>query len=178
MNIKEMMIMNYNKLINKYSIPLNNGLKSAINMVESLQEKELNSGTQTYEELEFLKVKLYKEYSKNYDKDKNIKEKIYILNDDCVWDDENDSKIVAVSFDKDELKKEMKKYIEQVKKEIDYDNLEDYSEEANENFIVEENENSFLIYEDGYYNRNHIDISIIEKEIISEKVKETEEYEL
>ncbi len=172
--------MNYNKLINKYSIPLNNGLKSAINIVESLQEKELNSETQTYEELEFLKVKLYKEYSKNYDTSKNIKEKIYILNDDCVCDDENDSKIVAVSFDKDELKKEMKKYIEQVKKEIDFNNLDfkNESEEGNEDFIVDENENGFLIYEDGYYNRNHIDISIIEKEIISEKVKEAEEYEL
>lgn len=38
--------------------------------------------------------------------------------------------------------------------------------DADEDWEIEESSMSFSIYEDGYYTRNHIDVVVLEKEVI------------
>jgi hypothetical protein len=38
--------------------------------------------------------------------------------------------------------------------------------EAGDDWEIEESSMSFSIYEDGYYARNHIDVDVLEKEVI------------
>jgi len=86
--------------------------------------------------------------------------KVYILLDESIWDDDYITKVVAVSFNKDTINKIAKNYIDKIKKEIDFDDLdkEDYT-------LDYDKDNSFSIYLSGYYNDNHINITILEKEI-------------
>lgn len=93
----------------------------------------------------------------NYKKTEN---KVYILLDESIWDDDYITKVVAVSFNKDTINKIAKNYIDKVKKEIDFDDLvkEDYT-------LDYDKDNKFSIYLSGYYNDNHINITILEKEI-------------
>lgn len=168
--------MNFDELVNKYDIPMNEGLKSAIDSTESIQAREWSDGTDEYKELEFLKANLYKMYANEYESKNNVlPNKVYILLDNCVWDDDDYTKIVAVSFDKNIIKEEMKKYIEKLKKDIDFDNL-DFSEDGiDDGYVVEEDENSFSIYENGEYNSFHSNIYISEQELLTELSDEKEE---
>lgn len=80
----------------------------------------------------------------------------------------------------------MKVYVLLVEGTIDYDTTQDikvfanhkdaeesYDEEvvlatidAGEDWVIEESSMYFSIYEDGYYARNHIDVAVLEKEVI------------
>ena len=99
----------------------------------------------------------------------NKLEKLYILLDSGTWDDENYLNVIAVSTDKNEIKRFMDKYIQVVKKEIDFNNLEISKDGIDEGYVVEEDEDSFSLYLNGEYNSFHIDISINEKELLKEK---------
>jgi len=94
--------------------------------------------------------------------------KVYILLDESIWDDDYITKVVAVSLNKDTINKIAKKYINKVKKEIDFDDLvkEDYT-------LDYDKDNKFSIYLSGYYNDNHINITILEKEITYDNEIET-----
>lgn len=99
----------------------------------------------------------------------NKLEKVYILLDSGTWDDENYLNVIAVSTDKNEIKRFMDKYIQVVKKEIDFNNLEISKDGIDDGYVVEEDEDSFSLYLNGEYNSFHIDISINEKELLKEK---------
>ena len=62
--------------------------------------------------------------------------KVYIVFDDCIWYDENESKIVSVSTDKNSAIDSFKKYIEKVKRELNFENIEKEEEELNRKYIV------------------------------------------
>ena len=97
--------MNFDELVNKYDIPMNEGLKSAIDSTVTIQAREWSDGTDEYKELEFLKANLYKMYANEYESKNNVlQNKVYILLDNCVWDDDDYTKIVAVSFDRNIIK--------------------------------------------------------------------------
>jgi len=58
------------ELIKKYDIPINDGIKDSIDVVEGLQVREISDGTTTYKELELLKVHLYNLYVEDFNENK------------------------------------------------------------------------------------------------------------
>lgn len=98
--------------------------------------------------------------------------KVYILLDSYAWNDESCIKIVAVTSSESKAKELLKEYVEKVKKEVDFDLLDIVDDDDDDGYIVNENENSFELYCNGYYDSNHISISIEEKELILDKKRE------
>lgn len=103
--------------------------------------------------------------------------KVYVIIDNCVWNDEENNRIVAVTPSRDLAKQIMKNYIEVVKREIDYDDLDISEDGIDDGFIVDESDDSWVIYSNGEYSSYHSSISINEKELIDEK-EYNEEYEI
>ena len=174
------------ELIKKYDAYVDNDVKGAIDIVEYKQAAEVCDGTERYMELELLKVYFYNLYINEFKKnrlDEYIDKldleilnnnKVYVLLDDSVWDDEPNTKIVAVSLDKDDIDKVAIDYINKAKDDIDFDNLEITDDEDSEYVLDSDEKSNFSIYLNGYYNGNHINISIIEKDLILTKSNETE----
>lgn len=161
-------------LIKKYDIYLDDGIKNSIEEVESKQASEIHDCSERYKELEILKVYFYNLYINEFKKKNLIEDKVYILLDDSVWDDETTTKIVAASLNKDEVNNVAIDYINKVKSDIDFDNLEITDDEDSEYVLDSNEENNFSIYLNGYYSGNHINISIIEIALTTNKIKETE----
>lgn len=107
---------------------------------------------------------------------KNDSNKVYVINDDSIWDYEDCSKVVEVAKTKEQAMKTFKKYVKQVKKELDFENLDIITEEEAENgddgYVVEDTNDNFSIYLNGDYNNNHTCISIVEKTLKKEKEME------
>lgn len=101
-----------------------------------------------------------------------MKDKVYIVIDDTVWEDDPYLNIVAVTKDKSIAEKILSDYVKDVKEEINFRELEvvevtddlDYSQHESD-LIYNESERDFYLYKNDEYNSNHIDISIIEEEI-------------
>ena len=105
-------------LIKKYDIYLGDGIKNSIEEVESKQASEIHDCSERYKELEMLKVYFYNLYINEFKKKNLIEDKVYILLDDSVWDDETTTKIVAASLNKDEVNNVAIDYINKVKSDI------------------------------------------------------------
>ena len=107
---------------------------------------------------------------------KNDSNKVYVINDDSIWDYEDCSKVVEVAKTKEQAMKTFKKYVKQVKEELDFKNLDIITEEEAENgddgYVVEDTNDNFSIYLNGDYNNNHTCISIVEKTLKKEKEME------
>ena len=54
-----------------------------------------------------------------------MKDKIFIINDDCIWRDESCSNIVSVTNDKDIAIKLLKDYVKKVKEEVEFESIEE-----------------------------------------------------
>ena len=156
-------------LIRKHNIYLDDGIKNSIEEVESKQAAEIHDCSERYKELELLKIYFYNLYINEFKNKNLIEDKIYILLDDSIWDDESTTKIVAASLDRDEVNKIAIDYINKVKSDIDFDNLEITDDEDSEYVLDSDNEGDFSIYLNGYYSGNHINISIIEKNLVIAK---------
>lgn len=161
-------------LIKKYDIYLDDGIKNSIEEVESKQAVEIHDCSERYKELELLKVYFYNLYINEFKNKNLIEDKIYILFDDSIWDDEATTKVVAVSLDRNEVNKIAIDYINKVKSDIDFDNLEITDEEDSEYVLDSDKEGDFSIYLNGYYSGNHINISIIEKDLVIAKTNESD----
>lgn len=161
-------------LIKKHDIYLDDGIKNSIEEVESKQVAEIHDGSERYKELELLKVYFYNLYISEFKNKNLIEDKVYILLDDSVWDDESTTKIVAASLNSDEINKIAIDYINKVKSDIDFDNLEITDDEDSEYVLDSDGASNFSIYLNGYYSGNHINISIIEKELVADKTNESE----
>lgn len=161
-------------LIKKHDIYLDDGIKNSIEEVESKQAAEIHDGSERYKELELLKVYFYNLYISEFKNKNLIEDKVYILLDDSVWDDESTTKIVAASLNSDEINKIAIDYINKVKSDIDFDNLEITDDEDSEYVLDSDEANNFSIYLNGYYSGNHINISIIEKDLVVDKTNKSE----
>jgi len=161
-------------LIKKHDIYLDDGIKNSIEEVESKQAAEIHDGSEIYKELELLKVYFYNLYINEFKNKNLIEDKVYILLDDSVWDDESTTKIVAASMNSDEINKIAIDYITKVKSDIDFDNLEITDDEDSEYVLDSDEASNFSIYLNGYYSGNHINISIIEKKLVVDKTNESE----
>lgn len=162
------------ELIRKHDIYLDDGIKNSIEEVESKQATEIHDCSERYKELELLKVYFYNLYVNEFKNKNLIEDKVYILLDDSIWDDESTTKVVAVSLDRDEVNKIAIDYINKVKSDIDFDNLEITDEEDSEYVLDSDKEGDFSIYLNGYYSGNHINISIIEKDLVIAKINESD----
>lgn len=161
-------------LIRKHNIYLDDGIKNSIEEVESKQAAEIHDCSERYKELELLKIYFYNLYINEFKNKNLIEDKIYILLDDSIWDDESTTKIVAASLDREEVNKIAIDYINKVKSDIDFDNLEITDDEDSEYVLDSDNEGDFSIYLNGYYSGNHINISIIEKNLVIAKTNESD----
>lgn len=161
-------------LIKKHDIYLDDGIKNSIEEVESKQAAEIHDGSERYKELELLKVYFYNLYINEFKNKNLIEDKVYILLDDSVWDDESTTKIVAASLNSDEINKIAIDYITKVKSDIDFDNLEITDDEDSEYVLDSDEVSNFSIYLNGYYSGNHINISIIEKDLVVDRTNESE----
>jgi len=161
-------------LIKKHDIYLDDGIKNSIEEVESKQAAEIHDGSEIYKELELLKVYFYNLYINEFKNKNLIEDKVYILLDDSVWDDESTTKIVAASMNSDEINKIAIDYITKVKSDIDFDNLEITDDEDSEYVLDSDEASNFSIYLNGYYSGNHINISIIEKDLVVDKTNKAE----
>jgi len=161
-------------LIKKHDIYLDDGIKNSIEEVESKQTAEIHDGSERYKELELLKVYFYNLYINEFKNKNLIEDKVYILLDDSVWDDESTTKIVAASMNSDEINKIAIDYITKVKSDIDFDNLEITDDEDSEYVLDSDEASNFSIYLNGYYSGNHINISIIEKDLVVDKTNKAE----
>lgn len=161
-------------LIKKHDIYLDDGIKNSIEEVESKQATEIHDGSERYNELDLLKVYFYNLYINEFKNKNLIEDKVYILLDDSVWDDESTTKIVAASLNSDEINKIAIDYITKVKSDIDFDNLEITDDEDSEYVLDSDEASNFSIYLNGYYSGNHINISIIEKNLVVDKTNESE----
>ncbi len=96
-----------------------------------------------------------------------MENKIYIIYDYGVWDDEQYHEIIGATESKEDALKIIKDYIEKIKDEIDFDNIEAIEEtddldtsELDEEWIYSESEDHFSLYLNGEYNSNNININI------------------
>ncbi len=104
-------------------------------------------------------------------------DKVYVITDNCVWDDEDYSQIVGIATTKELAIECFKNYVEKVKDEIDIDNLDISENGIDDGYIIEEDEDYFRVYRNGEYNSYHTYISLYEKELIKEsEMSETYEF--
>ena len=89
--------------------------------------------------------------------------KVYVVIESWVVDYDND-RTVAIYDTKEKALEDFKERIKSAKIDMGFDN--DKSDIIDEgNMVEEQEEDSYVIYEDGYYSRNHICIDIEEKEV-------------
>lgn len=95
-------------------------------------------------------------------------DKVYVVTDNCVWDDEDYSQIVGIATTKELAKECFKKYVEGVKQDLDIDNLDISKNGIDDGYIIEESDDFFRVHLNGEYNSYHTYISLYEKELIKE----------
>ena len=97
-----------------------------------------------------------------------MENKVYIIHDNCIWDDESCPKLVGATTNLEVAKELLKKYIVEVKNSIDFDSIDlvnediesDYDDIPEECWIYSESDTHFSLYQSGNYNSNHISINI------------------
>lgn len=101
-------------------------------------------------------------------------DKVYVVTDNCVWDDEDYSQIVGIATTKELATECFKNYVEKVKEDLDFENLDIVEDPMSEDYgyIVDDDEDYFRVYRNGEYNSYHTYISLYEKELIKESEME------
>lgn len=138
---------NYDELIKKYNVPIEDGIKDAIDTVTSLQAREITDFSNEYDELEFLKVNLYNQYVNNYIIGKNnvINNKIYIVYSEDSYKGENSINLVLATPNLEVAKNKYKEICDEVKSNLD--NVDDY-------FLDEDIDNNYFVYSDEEESKN------------------------
>lgn len=83
--------------------------------------------------------------------------KVYVVIESWVVDYDS-GRTIAIYDTKEKALEDFKERIKSAKIDMGFDNDEG-------NIIEEKEEDSYVIYEDGYYSRNHIYIDIVEEEV-------------
>ena len=114
------------------------------------------------------------------DIDKNKSDKVYVITNNAIFDDEIDYSIRGVAFTKKEAEKLFEEAIRDAKIDADFENLDaidvsDGIEFPDEKWHYTKSEDSFELYLEGEYNSNNFSIQIKEYEIEPKKILENEE---
>lgn len=95
-----------------------------------------------------------------------MSDKVYLVHEDCIWDDECYPKIVGATTNKEIAQVLLKDYVKQIKEDVDFDTLDLVNEESIKDFcedgcwIYSESNTHFSLYLNGEYNSYHININI------------------
>ncbi len=97
-------------------------------------------------------------------------DKVYVVTENCVWNYDENSRIIGIALTKDLAIKCFKEYVEETKQDLELDSL-DIVEPSSEDdgFIVEEGEDYFKAYKNNDYNTYHTYISLYEKQLFKDK---------
>lgn len=89
--------------------------------------------------------------------------KVYVVIESWVVDYDS-GRTIAIYNTKEKALEDFKERIKSAKIDMGFDNDEDDIIDEG-NMVEEQEEDSYVIYEDGYYSRNHICIDIEEEEV-------------
>ena len=115
--------------------------------------------------------------------DKNISDKVYVVVEHDVSNDEPYNNVIGVTFSKKEAKKLLKEAIKELKEVINFNSLDakditsDEMEDYDGEWLFEKNNDSFSLYLNGEYNSEHFEISIREVNLTYEIDKNKEKAE-
>jgi len=110
----------------------------------------------------------------------NSSDKMYVITNNAVVDDEIDYSIYGVATDKERAKKVFNQAVKDAKCDSDFDNLDaiDINDNAKnmdqDEWYYDETENSFELYLNGEYNSNNFSIQLLEYDIEPKKELESE----
>lgn len=109
--------------------------------------------------------------------DKNKNNKFYVVIENDVINDESYNDVIGITLSRKHARKLLKQNVDKLKKLINYENLNvknvnnDDLEDYDGEWLLDKDNDSFLLYLNGEYNSDHYNISIREVELIYEKDK-------
>ena len=112
--------------------------------------------------------------------DKNKSDKLYVVMENDVTNDECYNTIIGVTFSKKEARTLLKNAVKELKQDIDFNNLDAKDVNSDEmldydgEWLFDKNKDSFSLYLNGEYNSEHFEISIREVNLTYEKDKNKE----
>ncbi|MBE6154399.1 MAG: hypothetical protein E7163_02325 [Firmicutes bacterium] len=112
--------------------------------------------------------------------DKNKSDKLYVVMENDVTNDECYNTIIGVTFSKKEARTLLKNAVKELKQDIDFNNLDAKDINSDEmldydgEWLFDKNKDSFSLYLNGEYNSEHFEISIREVNLTYEKDKNKE----
>lgn len=112
--------------------------------------------------------------------DKNKSDKLYVVMENDVTNDECYNTIIGVTFSKKEARTLLKNAVKELKQDIDFNNLDAKDVNSDEmldydgEWLFDKNKDSFSLYLNGEYNSEHFEISIREVNLTYEKNKNKE----
>ena len=110
----------------------------------------------------------------------NSSDKMYVITNNAVVDDEIDYSIYGVATDKEKAKEVFKQAVKDAKCDSDFDNLDaidindNNSNMDQDEWYYDETENSFELYLNGEYNSNNFSIQLLEYDIEPKNELESE----
>lgn len=104
----------------------------------------------------------------------NSNNKIYVVTNNAVYDDEIDYSLYGVATNKEDAKKLFKDAVRDAKCDSDFENInpvdiKDIDRLTSEEWCFEETEDSFELFLNGEFNSNNFSIKILEYDIEKEK---------
>ena len=113
--------------------------------------------------------------------EKNQNDKIYVVMENTIIDDEIFNGIIGVTTSLKDAKSIMRNEIKTLNKIMDFDSLNatdindiDNIDEYDNEWVYEKDDYSYSLYLNGEYNSNNISVSIKEKSLINELKKDKE----
>ena len=106
--------------------------------------------------------------------------KVYVITDNAVVDDEIINNVYGVAVSKNEANKIFNQAVKDAKCDFEFDvvnpiNIDDYNHNCDGEWIYDENEKSFEMWLEGEYNSNNINIELLELELTNNLENEKEE---
>lgn len=105
---------------------------------------------------------------------RNINNKIYVITNNAVYNDEIDYSLYGVTTNKEYAKKLFKDAVRDAKCDSDFDNInpvdiKNIDKLPSEEWCFEESEDSFELFLNGEYNSNNFSIKILEYDVENKK---------
>ena len=105
---------------------------------------------------------------------RNINNKIYVITNNAVYNDEIDYSLYGVTTNKEYAKKIFKDAVRDAKCDSDFDNInpvdiKNIDKLPSEEWCFEESEDSFELFLNGEYNSNNFSIKILEYDVENKK---------
>jgi len=105
------------------------------------------------------------------------KEKVFAILNQTIWNDDNDSNVVAITKDVNIAQTIFHQLVGKVKKKLDFDNLYFVSNSQEIGYLYDEGKDYFFICTNGSEDDIYILIKISEHELVKE-IKQEKEIEI